>query len=96
MTSSVFMNVVRFKLKPDCVGKYFEEIKRCEFQGMKKRYIAKNGNYDYCFIGIWESADAITAQIPSMTDNLNKVRVFIEKLSPELGVTDPVSGKIFA
>jgi len=96
MTPSDFMNVVRFKLKPDCVGKYFEEIKRCEFQGMKKRYIAKTSNYEYCFVGIWESADAIAAKRPAMIAQLNKVRVFMEELSPELGVTEPISEKIVA
>ena len=94
MTDQKFMNVVRFKLKSEYVEKYFEVIEKTNFEGMTQRYIAKTGNYDYCFFGIWESAEAIAAQRPAMIAHLDEVRVFMEELSPELGVTDPVSGNI--
>ena len=94
MTSPNFMNVVRFKLKSDCIDKYFEVINKTNFEGMKQRFIAKTGNNDYCFVGIWESAEAISAQRPAMISHLDEVRSFMEELSPELGVTDPVSGDI--
>ena len=58
MTAQNFMNVVRFKLKSDCVDKYFEVIDKTSFEGMTQRYIAKTGDYDYCFVGIWKSAEA--------------------------------------
>ena len=96
MSSSNFMNVVRFKLKKDCVEKYFEVINKTDFEGMTQRYIAKTGDYDYCFVGIWESAEAIAAQRSKMIAHLDEVRGFIEELSPGLGVTDPVSGNIVA
>ena len=88
------MNVVRFKLKPDYVDKYFEVTNKTNFEGMTQKYIAKTGNYDYCFVGIWESAEAIAAQRPAMIAHLDEVRIFMEELSPKLGVTDPVSGNI--
>tara|TARA_Y100000739_G_C20174658_1_gene269388 strand:+ start:115 stop:408 length:294 start_codon:yes stop_codon:yes gene_type:complete len=88
------MNIVRFKLKQDSVDKYFEVINKTNFIGMTQRYIAKTGDYDYCFVGLWESAEAIAAQRPVMIAHLNEVREFMEELSPELGVTDPVSGNI--
>ena len=81
MTAQNFMNVVCFKLKSDCVDKYFEVID-------------KTGNYDYCFVGILKSAEAIAAQRPAMIAHLDEVREFMEELYPELGVTDPVSGKL--
>ena len=62
MTAQNFMNVVRFKLKSDCVDKYFQVIDKTSFEGMTQRYIAKTGDYDYCFVGIWKSAEAIAAQ----------------------------------
>ena len=40
MSSPNFMNVVRFKLKQDCVEKYFEVIAKTSFEGMTQRYIA--------------------------------------------------------
>ena len=51
MTAQNFMNVVRFKLKSDCIDQYFEVIDKTIFDGMTQRYIAKTGNYDYCFLG---------------------------------------------
>ena len=94
MTAQNFMNVVRFTLKSDCVDKYFEVIDKTSFKGMTQRYIAKTGDYNYCFVGIWKSAEAIAAQRPAMIAHLDEVREFMEELSPELGVTDPVSGNI--
>ena len=94
MTLSNFMNVVRFKLKPDCVEKYFEIIKQTKFEGMKQRYIAKTGVYDYCFVGILENEEVIAKQRTAMIAHLDYVRGFMAELSPELGVTDPVSGNI--
>ena len=94
MTAQNFMNVVRFKLKSDCVDKYFELIDTKSFEGMTQRYIAKTVDYDYCFVGSWKSAEAIAAQRPAMIAHLDEVRGFMEELSPELGVTDPVSGNI--
>ena len=88
------MNVVRFKLKSDFEDKYFEVINKTNFEGMTQRYIAKTGIHDYCFVGIWESEEAIKAQRAAMISHLDEVRGFMEELSPELGVTDPVSGII--
>ena len=43
MSTQNFMNVVRFKLKSDCVDKYFEVIAKTSFEGMTQRYIVKTG-----------------------------------------------------
>ncbi len=96
MTAQNFINVVRFKLKSDCVDKYFEIIDKTSFEGMTQRYIAKTGAYDYCFVGIWKSAKAIAAQRAAMIAQLDEVRGFMEKLPPEFGVADPVSGNIIS
>ena len=61
---------------------------------MTQRYIAKTGNYNPCFFGIWESAEAIAARRPAIIAHLNVIREFMEELSPELGVTDNVSRNI--
>ena len=94
MTAQNFMNVVRFKVKSDSVDNYFKVIDKTSFEGMTQRYIAKTGNYDYCFVGIWESAVAIAAQKQAMISHLDEVRGFMEESSLEFGVTDPVSGNI--
>ena len=94
MTAQNFMNVVRFKLKSDCIDQYFEVIDNTSFMGMTQRYIANNEDNAYCFVGIWKSAEAIAAQTPAMIAHLGEVRGFMKELSPDLGVTDPVSGNI--
>ena len=94
MTAQNFMNVVRFKLKSDCIDQYFEVLDKTSFVGMTQRYIAKTGDYDYWFVGIWKNSESIAAQRPAMIAHLDEVRGFMEELSPELGVTDPVSGNI--
>ena len=78
MTVKNFMNVVQSKLKPDCVDKYFEIIDKTSFVGKSQRYIAKTGDYDYCFVGIWKSAEAIATQRPVMISYLDEVRGFME------------------
>ena len=40
MTAQNFMNVVRFKLKSDCVDKYFEVIDETSFEGMTQRSVS--------------------------------------------------------
>ena len=57
-------------------------------------YWAKTGERSYCFVGLWENEEKLVAARPLMIDHLNKVRDFLEELSSELGVTDPVSGSV--
>lgn len=62
--------------------------------GMTDAYWAKTGERRYCFVGLWESEAALIAARPQMIEHLNDVRDCLEELSPELGVTDPVSGHV--
>ena len=62
--------------------------------GMTDAYWAKTGERQYCFVGLWESEAALIAARPQMIEHLNAVRDCLEELSPELGVTDPVSGHV--
>ena len=41
-----------------------------------------------------KNAESLASQRPAMIAHLDEVRGFMEELSPELGVTDPVSGNI--
>ena len=62
--------------------------------GMTDAFWAKTGERQYCFVGLWESEAALIAARPQMIEHLNDVRDCLEELSPELGVTDPVSGHV--
>ena len=96
MTAPKFMNCVRFKLKPECVDQYFEVQRKFICEGLTDRYIAQTGDDNYCFVGLWKSKEALVIARPKMIEHLDEVRGFMKELSPELGVTDPVSGDIVA
>ena len=61
---------------------------------MSGLYLAKTGECRYCFVGLWESKEKLISARSFMIEHLNSVRGFLDELSPELGVTDPVSGPI--
>ena len=88
------MNVVRYQLKPAFVDDYFEKLAQFNTEGLIAKYVARTGLNDYCFVGLWESEEAIASARPKMLAHLDEVRGFMEELSPELGVTDPVSGPL--
>jgi len=45
---------------------------------------------------IWESEQCLADARPELVAFLNTIRADLEELSPELGVTDPISGKLIA
>ena len=63
---------------------------------MSDRYICTNRKNSYCFVGLWESKEALVSARPKMIAHLDEAREFMKEPSPELGVTDPVSGDIVA
>ena len=61
---------------------------------MTQKYIAKTRDYDYRFVDNWKSAESLAAQRSAMITHLDEVWGFMEELSRELRVTDPISGNI--
>ena len=60
---------------------------------MTQRYIAKTGNYDYCFVGIQKVQKPL--QLKDQLWLLTSMKLeSLWKSRSELGVTDPVSGNI--
>ncbi len=80
MSTLGFMNVVRYKLKSDCVDQYFEKLAEFNSEGLRAQYVAKTGENDYCFVGLWDSEEAIAAARPRMLAHLDDVRGFMEEL----------------
>tara|TARA_Y100001968_G_scaffold294370_1_gene300925 strand:- start:625 stop:888 length:264 start_codon:yes stop_codon:yes gene_type:complete len=78
------------------VDQYFEVHGQFICEGLFGRYIAQTGEDSYCFVELWESNEALVSARPKMIAHLDEVRGFMEELSPEFGVTDPVSGDIVA
>jgi hypothetical protein len=48
----------------------------------------------YVGYGLWENEEQMKNAMPQMIALLDSARHLLEELSPELGVTDPVSGTV--
>ena len=91
-------NVVRFRVKPGMEEKFIASQRKSiegegDMPGSLSAALVKTGDRQYCFVGRWESFDAIAAARPQMISFLNEVREYLEDLGGGLGVTDPVSGE---
>ena len=90
-----FLNNVRVLCKEGCEEHFIAATEAwVNPEGMLDAYWAKTGERRYCFVGLWESEEMLVAARPKMIEHLNSVREYFEELSPELGVTDPVSGPV--
>ena len=54
----------------------------------------KTSERTYVGYGLWESEEAMVTAMPDMIALLDTARDLLEEISPELGVTDPVSGTV--
>jgi len=45
-------------------------------------------------VGLWESEDAVVAARPAMIASLDTARHMLDEISPDMGVTDAVSGPV--
>ena len=93
------MNVVRSKVKD---GKKDEVIKKLkEFfdsmkgtEGLISMKQIQTGPNNMCIVGEWKDEQSIAKARDKMIAGLDSVRSLLEEISPELGVTDPVSGPV--
>ncbi len=90
-----FMNVVRTTVKPDCRDEFvMQHSERLEVNGLASFFLIQTGDYSYCTVGIWNSEDDLIKARPLMIEFLDSIRHMMEEISPELGITDPVSGPV--
>ena len=90
-----FSNVVRFKVKPVYVDdflKHFSDLP--SYEGKLSQILIKTGEQNYCGVGLWESENAVVEARPAMIASLGTVRHMLDEISPEIGVTDAVSGPV--
>ena len=94
-----FMNVVRSKIKESKKDEYMKKLKEF-FRNMKgtEGLISikqiQTGPNTMCIIGEWKDEQSIAKAREKMIAGLDSVRSLLEEISPELGVTDPVSGPV--
>ena len=96
---SKFMNVVRSKVKEGKKDEYMKKLK--EFfnntkgtDGLISMKQIQTSPNNMCIIGEWRDEQPIAKARDKMIAGLGSVRSLLEEISPELGVTDPVSGSV--
>ena len=62
-------------------------------QGLISMKLIQTPN-NMCTIGEWKDDQSIATAREKMIAGLDTVRPMLEEISPELGVTDPVSGPV--
>ena len=94
-----FMNVVKSKVKEGMKDEYMKKLQDF-FNNMKgtdgliSMKQIQTGANNMCIVGEWKDADSIAKAKNKMIAGLDTVRPLLEEISPELGVTDPVSGSV--
>ena len=90
-----YTNVVRFLVKEgqqEAFKSRFSEAR--PWKGLLQYILAKTSERTYVGYGLWESEEAMVTAKPDMIALLDTARDLLEEISPELGVTDPVSGTV--
>ena len=92
---SKYISTVRFLVKEgsgdDFIARHVANFHVAE---VETSYIVKTGERTFAFVAIFESEQHLINARPKMIESLNSVRDLLEEISPELGVTDPVSGPV--
>ena len=90
-----FISCVRCEAKEECLEEL--EVKLREFalpKGAQSHTVVKTGEKSFCTFVHWDSEDDLANARPEMIAYLDTIRDLLVELSPELGVTDPVSGPV--
>lgn len=89
-------NSIRFRVKPGREQEFVDAHHRADPQGwagFRRGALIRTGDRTYCFIGEWESMEALAAARPAMIATLDSFRDALEDQGGGIGVTDPVSGE---
>ena len=90
-----YTNVVRFRVKSGKQAEFeFLLSKADNWDGQLIHILARTGEQSYVGYGLWQSEEHMQNAMPQMISLLDSARHLLEELSPELGVTDPVSGSV--
>ena len=88
-------NVVRFRVKSGKQAEFESLFSKADnWDGQLLHILARTGEESYVGYGLWENEEQMKNAMPQMIDLLDRTRHLLKELSPELGVTDPVSGTV--
>ena len=89
-------NVVRMRVKEGREQEFIDlnwKVDPKAMKGLKKISIVSTGDRNYCLIGEWENAEAISAAGSFMISALDTFRDTLEDLHTGTGVTEAMSGE---
>ena len=90
-----FMSTVRFLVKQGFEEEFVKRNKELDrVERMEQFTLIKTGENAFCFIGTFESEEALVASRAKMIEQLDTMRHTLEEISQDLGVTDPASGPV--
>ena len=90
-----YTSVVSFLVKSEKQQEFESASGKAEkWDGQLLHILAKTGQQTYVAYGLWESEGKMSDARPQMIGLPDSARHLLEKLSPEFGVTDPVSGTV--
>lgn len=94
---SKFASSIRFQAKKGQENAFMEanlKLDIADYAGCLSHQCINAGNGRFQSVAVWESEDAIVQARPLLIKFLDTLRQMLEEISPELGVTDPISGYI--
>ena len=88
-------NVVRFRVNSGKQAEFESLFSKADnWDGQLLHILARTGEESYVGYGLWENEEKMKNAMPKMIALLDSTRHLLKELSPELGVTDPVSGTV--
>jgi hypothetical protein len=89
-------NVVRFRTKPGRAEEFIEAHRKAkaDWPGLKHANLVKIGERGFVLIAEWKDEKSLAAALPKMVETLDTFRDCLEVLSPQTGVTAPMSGPV--
>ena len=86
---------MRFRVKSGKQAEFESLFSKADnWDGQLLHILARTGEKSYVGYGLWENEEQMKNAMPQMISLLDSARHLLEELSPELGVTDPVSGTV--
>ena len=92
-----FASSVRFQVKTGQEDAFVDAVMKfdaSQHPGCVSHQVINAGNGRFQSNVVWENEDAIAAARPNLIKFLDTMRPMLAEISPELGVTDPISGHI--
>ena len=90
-----YTNVVRFRAKSGKQQEFESVFSNVEtWDGQLLHILTKTCQQTYVAYVLWENEEKLADASPQMIGLLKSTKHFLEELSPELGVANPVSGTV--